>query len=53
MTPEQRYRFDVTGYLHLENVLSGEELSAAQDAVEQCISMPADELPAGINSSYP
>ena len=26
MTPEQRYFFDVTGYLHLKNVLSGEEL---------------------------
>ena len=53
MTPEQRYRFDVTGYLHLENVLSEEELSAAQDAVKECVDTPADELPAGISSSYP
>ena len=26
MTPEQRYLFDVTGYLHLKNALSEEEL---------------------------
>ena len=26
MTPEQRYLFDVTGYLHLENVLTGDTL---------------------------
>ena len=29
MIPEQRYLFDVTGYLHLKNVLSAEELKAA------------------------
>ena len=47
MTPEQRYRFDVTGYLHLENVLSEEELSAAQDAVKQCVDTP------GVEPTYP
>ncbi len=26
MTPEQHYLFDLTGYLHLEKVLEGEEL---------------------------
>ena len=27
MTPEQRYLFDINGYLHLPNVLSGSELN--------------------------
>ena len=26
MTPEQRYFFDLTGYLHLKGVLQGAEL---------------------------
>ena len=30
MTPEQRYLFDINGYLHLPNVLSASELAAAQ-----------------------
>ena len=32
MTPEQRYFFDLTGYLHLQGVVQGAELKAAQDA---------------------
>ena len=30
MSPEQRYFFDLTGYLHLRNVLSEEELKPAK-----------------------
>ena len=45
MTPTQRYLFDLNGYLHLKNVLSGTELKEAQDAVERCIKIPPDQLP--------
>ena len=45
MTPEQRYLFDLTGYLHLENVLSEVELSKCQEATDRYINTPADELP--------
>ena len=37
MTPEQRYLFDVTGYLHIENAVSGEALKAAQAAADAYI----------------
>jgi len=37
MTPEQRYFFDTTGYLHLRDVLSEDELKAAQEAAERYI----------------
>ena len=49
MTPKQRYLFDLTGYIHLKNVLSDEELKNAQDAVERCVQTPQDELPPGIS----
>ena len=35
MTPEQRYFFDLTGYLHLEGVLQGAQLAAAQEAAQR------------------
>ena len=47
MTPEQRYFFDATGFLHLEKVLEGGELQKVQDAVERYVRTPADELPPG------
>jgi len=53
MTPEQRYFFDLTGYLHLEGVLSGNALKNAQEAVDECLHTPPDKLPAGMSSSYP
>ena len=37
MTPEQRYLFDIQGFLHLEGALSAAELSAAQDAFGRLI----------------
>ena len=49
MTPKQRYLFDLTGYIHLKNVLSDEELQNAQDAVTRCVQTPQDELPPGIS----
>ena len=48
MTPEQRYFFDLTGYLHLKGVLQGAELKAAQDAAQRYIDTPPEEVPAGL-----
>ena len=53
MTPEQRYLFDVSGYLHLKGVLTGKELQHCQQRAETCIHTPVDKLPAGMSSSYP
>ena len=47
MTPEQRYLFDVTGYIHLPNALSAEELKNAQEAVERVVHTPKEEMPPG------
>ena len=51
MTPEQRYLFDINGYLHLPNVLSDSELAAARAAVDRYIATPDDELPEGFSRS--
>ena len=45
MTPDQRYFFDLTGYLHLRDVLSPAELAPAQAAADHYISMPPAEWP--------
>lgn len=50
MTPEQRYFFDVAGYLHLENVLGGEELQQAQEAAERYVSTPPGQMPPGFGT---
>ena len=47
MTPEQRYLFDTSGYLHLRNVLSPEEVQKAWEATERYRTTPAEELPPG------
>ncbi len=47
MTPEQRYFFDLTGYLHLEGVLEEGELKAAQEAAQRYIDTPPDQVPEG------
>ena len=49
MTPEQRYFFDVTGYLHLEGVLQGTALADAQEAAQRYIDTPPEELPPGFH----
>ena len=49
MTPEQRYFFDLTGYLHLEGVLQGEPLRAAQEAAQRYIDTPPEQLPEGFH----
>jgi len=50
MTPEQRYLFDVTGYLHIENAVTGDTLKAAQEAVDRYIHTPLDERPEGFTT---
>src|SRR5438105_1000423 len=47
MTPEQRYMFDLTGYLHLKDVVSGDDLSKAQEAADRYITSPPADLPPG------
>ena len=49
MTPKQKYLFDLRGYLHLENVLTPEELSKAQATIERLVQAEPDELPPGIS----
>ena len=49
MTPEQRYLFDLTGFLHLENVLSAEELKNAQEAAQRYMEAPEQDLPPGFS----
>ena len=51
MTPEQRYLFDINGYLHLPNALSDSELAAARAAVDRYIATPDAELPEGFSRS--
>lgn len=50
MTREQRYLFDLNGYLHLKGALSEEELSSARAAVESYLRTPEEELPEGFGS---
>ena len=47
MTPEQRYVFDTTGYLHLKNALGEEELQRAQEAADRYMNTPTEDLPDG------
>ena len=50
MREQQRYLFDLTGYLHLEKAIRGEELAEAQAAAERYIQTPPDELPPDFGS---
>ncbi len=50
MTPEQRYLFDVTGYLHINGAVKGDTLKEAQAAVDRYIHMPLDERPEGFTT---
>ena len=40
MFPEQRYWFDLTGDLHLAQVLQGDELTRVQDAAKRYLNTP-------------
>ena len=43
MTPEQRYFFDLTGYLHLKCVLQDDELACVREAVDRFLHTPPDQ----------
>ena len=47
MTPEQKYLFDLTGYLKIPGVLRGADLARAQEAAQRYIDTPQDEVPDG------
>ena len=49
MTPEQRYLFDITGYLHIEGAVTGGDLKKAQEAAARCLpGGDTDERPPGL-----
>lgn len=48
MTPEQRYLLDTTGYIHIKNVLSPEELEKAKAATDRLINTPDEDIPEGL-----
>ena len=50
MTPEQRYLFDVTGYLHIEGVLTGSDLETAQAAADRYIYSDPEQYPPGFRT---
>ena len=50
MTPEQRYLFDVTGYLHIEGALTGADLEKAQAAADQYIYSDPAQYPPGFRT---
>ena len=43
MTEKQKYLFDLTGYIHLKNVLATDELSKAQKAIDRLLEIPSDD----------
>ena len=53
MTPIQRYLFDTTGYLHIKNALTADELEKAQEAVRRYIDASADKMPFGPGDFLP
>ncbi len=46
MNAQQRYLFDLTGFLHLPAVLTPEQLQKARAAAAQYFQTPAEDLPA-------
>jgi len=50
MTEEQRYLFDLNGYLHIPKALSEGELEAAREAAERYINTAPDDLPEGFSA---
>ena len=53
MTPEQRYFFDVFGYLHLKGAIEPDDLKAAQEAAERYVRTPPDQIPPGFGIQEP
>tara|TARA_Y100000588_G_scaffold238832_1_gene252539 strand:+ start:3405 stop:4208 length:804 start_codon:yes stop_codon:yes gene_type:complete len=53
MTDEQRYLFDLFGYLHLKNALSPKELNAASEAANRYIESAPEDRPPHFKGSLP
>ena len=53
MTPEQRYLFDITGYLHIKGAVTGKDLEKVQEAATRYIYCPPDERPPGFVTKPP
>ena len=47
MNHEQRYLFDMTGYLHIEGAVTGEKLKSVQEAAKRYIYCHPNERPPG------
>ena len=51
MTDEEKYLFDVAGYLVVENVLSSDYCERLIDALHEIINSPREQLPVGVSHS--
>lgn len=47
MTPQQRYLFDVQGFLHLKGAIAPDEVARARAAAERYMDTPPERLPPG------
>ena len=47
MTEEQRYQFDLWGYLHIPGALSEKEVEAARAAAQRYVDSKPEDLPPG------
>tara|TARA_B100000686_G_scaffold342523_1_gene421832 strand:- start:865 stop:1731 length:867 start_codon:yes stop_codon:yes gene_type:complete len=47
MTPEERYWFDLTGYLHIKGVLEGENLKKVANVTDRFLTTPDTDKPPG------
>ncbi len=52
MTPKQKYLFDLNGYLHISSVLTDDQLTKAQLAVDRCINTADAQLTTGRNFAF-
>ena len=53
MTDEQRYLFDVQGYIVLKNVVSPETVAAVNQVLDRIEQLPEDALPYGVTHGKP
>tara|TARA_Y100000588_G_scaffold385226_1_gene478086 strand:+ start:1956 stop:2756 length:801 start_codon:yes stop_codon:yes gene_type:complete len=47
VTDEQRYQFDLWGYLHIPGALSEQEVEEAREASQRYVDTPVEDLPPG------
>lgn len=53
MNEDQKYLFDVTGYVVLEDLLSRDHCERLIDAVKKIAATPVEQLPTGVRHSVP